>query len=230
LRGKARDFNWHNSIGVWSAPVLIVLTLTGVVISYPWAGNFVYRITGSPVPQRSGSDGASAQAAAPPAAGAPAEPRRASASPGNGESQPRPQIGPRLPDNLDVLQARAERAMPTWKSIALRLPARPGGPVSVTMTDATHWNGFARSQLTLDAETGDVVRWDPYAASSLGQKARGWMRFAHTGELGGVAGQAAAGAACVGGAFLVWTGLALALRRLVAGRSTTSARERARAA
>src|ERR1700754_893486 len=28
LSGKARDFNWHNVIGFWSAPVLIVLTMT----------------------------------------------------------------------------------------------------------------------------------------------------------------------------------------------------------
>ena len=26
LSGKARDWNWHNVIGFWSAPVLIVLT------------------------------------------------------------------------------------------------------------------------------------------------------------------------------------------------------------
>ena len=90
------------------------------------------------------------------------------------------------------------------------------------MTDATHWNQFARSQLTLDAATADVVRWEPYAASSAGQKLRGWMRFAHTGELGGVIGQFVAGLACVGGAFLVWTGFALAFRRFLAWRTRTA--------
>jgi hypothetical protein len=33
--GRARDFNWHNVIGLWCAPILIVLTITGVVMSYP---------------------------------------------------------------------------------------------------------------------------------------------------------------------------------------------------
>jgi uncharacterized iron-regulated membrane protein len=97
------------------------------------------------------------------------------------------------------------------------------------MTDATHWNRFARSQLTLDATTGDVVRWEPYADTSRGAKVRGWMRFAHTGELGGPVGQAIAGLACVGGAVLVWTGLALALRRYLAWRAA-SPRTTARAA
>jgi uncharacterized iron-regulated membrane protein len=44
------------------------------------------------------------------------------------------------------------------------------------------------------------------------------VRFGHTGELGGLPGQLAAGLACVGGAVLVWTGLALAFRRLIAWR------------
>jgi len=51
-RGKARDFNWHNVIGFWSAAVLIVLTATATVISYPWATNLVYRVTGNTPPER----------------------------------------------------------------------------------------------------------------------------------------------------------------------------------
>ena len=43
---------------------------------------------------------------------------------------------------------------------------------------------------------------------------RGWLRFAHMGELGGVTGQTLACVASVGGMFLVWTGLSLAWRRL----------------
>ena len=50
LRGKARDFNWHNVIGFWCAPILVVLTASGMVISYTWASNLVYTLTGSPRP------------------------------------------------------------------------------------------------------------------------------------------------------------------------------------
>ena len=57
LRGKARDFNWHNVIGFWCAPVLIVLTATGMVISYSWASNLVYTLTGSPRPVVAGRGG-----------------------------------------------------------------------------------------------------------------------------------------------------------------------------
>jgi uncharacterized iron-regulated membrane protein len=36
LRGRARDFNWHNVIGIWCARVLLVVILTGLVIYHRW--------------------------------------------------------------------------------------------------------------------------------------------------------------------------------------------------
>ncbi len=90
--------------------------------------------------------------------------------------------------------------------------------MTFSIVDARSWNAFARSQLTVNARTAAVVKWEPYDQQSRGQKWRGWVRFGHTGELAGLPGQIAAGVACVGGAFLVYTGLALALRRLAASR------------
>jgi uncharacterized iron-regulated membrane protein len=83
-----------------------------------------------------------------------------------------------------------------------------------TITDGANWNAFARSNLTVNSATGDVVQWQPYENNSLGQKVRGWLRFAHTGELGRLPGQLVAGLGCLGGVFLVYTGLSLAFRRL----------------
>jgi uncharacterized iron-regulated membrane protein len=189
---RARDFNWHNVIGFWCAPVLILLTATGAVMSYPWANRALYQMAGSPLP----------------AARSPQVPRDRQ---GPGDPQ-----GPRV--DVDRLWARAEQQLPTWQTVTMRLPERPRASVSFTMNDARHWNAFARSQLALDAATGEIVRWEPYAGQSRGQKWRGWVRFGHTGELGGVAGQALAGIACLGGVVLVWTGLALAFRRLLGWR------------
>ncbi len=57
LRGKARDFNWHNTIGFWSAIPLAIIVAGGVVISYPWATGLVYRAYGEapPVPAGAGA-------------------------------------------------------------------------------------------------------------------------------------------------------------------------------
>jgi uncharacterized iron-regulated membrane protein len=201
LSGRARDFNWHNAIGFWCAPVLVVLTATGMVISYPWASNLVYRLTGSPVPAgaRGGGSPAAASVRAPSAADPPAL-------------------------TLEGALQRARAQVPTWRTIVLRLPARDGGAISFTISDREHWNAFARSTLTIDPGAPDRARWEPYAATSLGQKVRGWMRFAHTGELGGRAGELVAGLASAGGAVLVYTGLALAWRRLLAWRGRRLAR------
>jgi uncharacterized iron-regulated membrane protein len=92
----------------------------------------------------------------------------------------------------------------------LRVPARTNDPVSFTITDGTRWNEFARSQLVVRSGSSDVLSWEPYAGTNRGQKVRGWFRFAHTGELAGIVGQVLAGAASAGGAWLVWTGVALA--------------------
>ena len=37
----ARDFNWHNVIGVWTAPVLVGIALTGTTISFDGVKKFV---------------------------------------------------------------------------------------------------------------------------------------------------------------------------------------------
>src|SRR5688572_24133811 len=50
LPSRARDFNWHNTIGFWSAVPLFIIVLSAVVISYTWAGNLVYRVVGETPP------------------------------------------------------------------------------------------------------------------------------------------------------------------------------------
>jgi uncharacterized iron-regulated membrane protein len=45
--GRARDFNWHNVIGLWCAPILLVLTASGIVMSYPWANALLFRLAGT---------------------------------------------------------------------------------------------------------------------------------------------------------------------------------------
>jgi len=76
-----------------------------------------------------------------------------------------------------------------------------------------------RAQLTIDRKTGREVRWEPFSSYNSGRRLRAWIRFTHTGEAGGVVGQFVAALAALGGAFLVFTGLSLAIRRLIASLS-----------
>lgn len=50
LRGRARDWNWHNTFGIWCSIPLFFVVLTGVVMSYPWANQLLYRLAGSEAP------------------------------------------------------------------------------------------------------------------------------------------------------------------------------------
>jgi uncharacterized iron-regulated membrane protein len=190
-RGKARDFNWHNVIGFWSAIPLFVIVLGSLVISYPWATDMVYRIVGEapPARQRPATPAAGAGGAAQ-GQNAGAARRPAGNAPGRAGSR-------RPPEGIDALWARAERQVPGWRSISFRLPS---------------------AAVTLNPSTAEVVRWEPFASLSTGRQIRSWLRFAHTGEVYGLVGQTIAGLVSLGGSVLVYTGLLLAFRRLLAWR------------
>lgn len=184
--GKARDFNWHNTIGFWSSLVLIILTITAAIISYQWAGNLLYTLTGNEVP--------APQTPAQPNAGRPTE---------------QPFV---IPENMNELWSRAAHQSDGWRSISMRLPATKDA--TFTIDEGKSFNIFARSTLTLDAVSGEVAKWDPYEKRNAAQQLRSWSRFTHTGESFGIIGQIIGFIACIGGAFLVYTGFALAIRRL----------------
>ncbi len=210
LSGRARDFNWHNVIGIWCAPVLLILTLTGLVMSYPWANNLLYTLTGNePPPPQAGPAERPAQGAA-----------RESQRPGERRPRPPSETG-RASVSLDVLWARAERQVSGWVLISLRMPPRPDGPVTFIIQEPVSWHPAPRSQLTLDPSTGAIVKWEPFAGQNLGRRLRSWVRPLHTGEAGGVPGQAIALVASAGGTVLVWTGIALAWRRFGGWRRRT---------
>ena len=186
VSGKARDFNWHTVLGFWSSFPLIILTLTAVVMSYNWANNLVYTITGSEPPQQ--------------------QQQRPPNAPNNQADAPDV-----LPDNLNEIWAKAENYT-AWKSVGLRLPIAKDAAV-FTIDEGKYPNKFGRSTLTIDTKTGEVSKWDSYGDQNAGRRLRSWVRFTHTGESGGIVGQLIGFLACLGGAVLVYTGFALAWRR-----------------
>lgn len=211
LPPKARDFNWHNTLGFWSAIPLAIIVYSGVVISYPWASNGVYRLMGEEPPARTAS--------APTAQG--------SAGARSGEAQA---------PGLDSLLSAAMAQDPEWNIVSLRVPATADAPAVLTIDRGDGGQPQLRGTLTLDAATGAVVSWAPFSAQSPGRQLRSWLRFAHTGEVYGLTGQTIAGLVSAFAVVLVYTGLALSWRRLTAWitrrRVTTTAatRERNRAA
>lgn len=302
LKGKARDFNWHNVIGLWSMPVLVVLTASGMVISYKWASDFVYTVTGSPAPATQGPPGSAGVKVTPPEGGAqrkelgvllatvqaqapdwasityrlPSPPRGAGGPGGQGKPSETPaaqsagagqgEAGSRTatPGGEGARPARGE-AERTVESGAPRAEGeRPaegerraegapraegerrgegerraeGAPraegerrgegtsrggkgdsdgkvdaVTFAVKQQDAWPLFASTQFSVDPFSGAVAKREGFADFNTGRKLRTWLRFLHTGEALGWVGQLIAALASLGGAFLVWTGLALSWRR-----------------
>lgn len=197
LSGKARNFNWHNTIGLWMFVPLFVIVLSGVFISYPWAGDLLLRLTGEEVAPRRRPEGS----------GGP------------------PSGGSKIDLNgLDPLWAQAEQRVEGWQTITMRLSRSADAPVTFTILRGGRGRPDLRAQLTLDRATGEVESWQPYASQSTGRKVRSWMRWLHTGEAGGFFGQTLAGLASAGAAVLVWTGMALSWRRFFPGLKKRNAR------
>jgi uncharacterized iron-regulated membrane protein len=198
LSGKARDFNWHNVIGVWSMAPLAIIVASGVVISYGWAGALVYRIAGEPTPTQQ----------APPAAD------RAAARDTTISL-----------DGINALVAQASAKMPEWRSISVTLPRASAKTVAFSLDAGTGGQPQSRAQLTLDRASGAETKFEPFSAQSPGRRARSILRFAHTGEVLGVVGQTIAGLLSLGAVFLAYTGIMLALRRFGAWRGRLSRAE-----
>ncbi len=211
--GRFRDWNWHNVIGFWLLPVLIVISASGLVISYRWANTLINRVAGDPPPQ-SGRAAPAKQAAI--------------ASP-----QSAPVLG------YGAVLAHIQSAIPAWDTITIRVPApRPAAPAANPASPApvpgpppfnawvrTHRNliDFIPVQLGIDPITGEIIKRLGYAEQPPAIKLRLWFRFLHTGQALGKPGQFVAGLGCLGGLVLVYTGFALSWRRFFPKRDRAKA-------
>ena len=201
LPGKARDFNWHNVIGLWSVIPLFIVVLSAVVISYSWASNLVYRVVGE----------------TPPAPRTAPRPSQSDSGSQRGKAEEREAESPF--EGLDPLWARAEQQLPDWQSISLRIQDSSNAPLTFTIDLGDGGQPHKRAQLTLDRKSGEVERWEPFSNYTRGRQLRSFLRFAHTGEVAGILGQTIAGLASAGATVLVWTGFALSWRRFRAWRA-----------
>jgi len=205
VSGKARDFNWHNVIGIWSSIPLFIVVASAVPISFPWGTALVYRAVGEePPPARGGGGGRGGRGGG--EAGGPAQGR--AEGPGARGGEP----GPVSYDGISTLMAQAQRQEDGWRTVNLRLPSADNAPLVFAIDRGDGGQPHLRSTLTL-SRTGEVVTYESFASQSPGRRLRSIMRFAHTGEVLGLPGQTVAGLVSAGGAVLVWTGIALAWRR-----------------
>jgi len=184
LAGRARDWQWHNAIGVLVLPLLVVLSLTGTVMSWKWAEAALYAAVGSEAPRRGG-----------PPAGAP---RTA----GQGA-----EAGPRAWQAwLDTAVVHAPSG---WERIVVQAPEGSKGP---SVTVQLPGQGKRQASTVLLAPDGSFREFKP-GRTDGGTRWRDLVRPLHTGELFGLPGQILMALASLGVLVLAWTGVALSWRR-----------------
>lgn len=192
---KARDYNWHHVFGIWALVPLLAVVISGVVISYSWAGNLLARAYGDAPAAQRGAPGSEDGA-----------PQASATLPALAHSVP-------LQDLLETARASGRN----WRTITIALPEAPDTPRIELTVDTGNGAQFDHKHLmTFDRSDGTLLTEITSAqAQTPARRARIFLRFLHTGEVYGWWGQTLAGLGSLAALFLVWTGLALAWRRLI---------------
>ncbi len=179
VQGPGRKLNWHYVVGIWSFVPLVVISVTGVVMSYPGVGDRVYPVVGAVM----GGGG-----------------EYAGEGWGGGGG-----LG------LAGALAAAEAQVPGWRSIVLTVPRPDHAQVRVDVGTGRSGQPQKATVLTVDRETGAVVSAESFRDEAPSHRAQEFLRYAHTGEYWGLAGQALAGLFALAVVVLAWTGFTVAL-------------------
>jgi len=189
---RARDFTWHHVFGVWSAAPLIVIVVSGSLFSYRWTGDLIFAAFGTErpaAPVSRGGDGGG----------------RVIESGGNSADFL----------SLDELFASVSALEADWREISITLPRGAQPTLSAIIDRGDGGQPQLRDTATLDRSNGEILEVRSFDSLPLNQRIRSTNRFLHTGEYFGLVGQTIAGVVSAFAAVMVWTGIALAWRRLV---------------
>ncbi|NNF27401.1 MAG: PepSY domain-containing protein [Gemmatimonadetes bacterium] len=196
LSPKARDFNWHNVLGIWLALPLMVIAASASVTSYAWAGDIVAWAAGEEPGARPPDMGSTATIGA-----------------GfTGADSP-------VASLRDAVVAAADRSVGDrvlpWREIDVTLPSVGDSTVSALVRRGGPGQPQLQEALTVDVRTGQLLERVGFENQPRARRYRSLLRFVHTGEYWGPRGQTVAGLVSLAAVLLGLTGISLALRRFV---------------
>ncbi len=188
---KARDYNWHHVIGFWSFIPLSLIVLTATIFYFNWANSAIYGFYGEKPPVRE-------------------------------RAQKEHHALVQGLASYESLFHRAkqhaqENGAEDWYSMWMEV-GEVHGAVEFYIDRSIGRRPDHAYNLVLDADDGRVLEVKRASDWSAGDQAWGIARHLHTGELFGVIGQTFAGLASLAACILVYTGLALAWRRLISSK------------
>lgn len=195
---KFRDYNWHHVFGIWSLIPLIAIVFTGMGFSYPTVKNFVSDVFAEPGQEQArpqGGGGGRGQAPQGPAITAPA-----------GSEQ----------KSLGELIAITQKELDDdWYKISASPARNATSAAEIRIGLEKSLSPTKDLSLSINPYTGEIVKRLGWEQMTTQAKANQVMRRLHTGEFYGVIGQTIAGIVSLFACIMVYTGIALAWRRLI---------------
>ncbi|MBN4075480.1 MAG: hypothetical protein COA71_08655 [SAR86 cluster bacterium] len=191
---QARDFNWHHVFGIWCAIPLIFIVATAAVFNYSWANNLVYQIYGEEAPQRG---------------------RTSTNQPTRENSALARQNYLSLDELFQSAQQLTEQTLGHWQTISITLPSMNADQVEFEINQSLGGQPQKQFTLALNRTSGEQLNLTGLSDASPGQQTRRIIRFLHTGEVLGFWGQTIAGLVSFATLLMIWSGFALAYRRLI---------------
>jgi ferredoxin-NADP reductase len=113
----------------------------------------------------------------------------------------------------ETFMRRTLTLVPAAGELTFTYPRKAGDSVEIRVIERNAPHSYARTYLYLDPYTGEVLRFEPYTASSAGTKIYRWLGALHTGNVGGVPMQLLLFAGILGVPVLGYTGVRGYLRK-----------------
>ena len=187
---KARDYNWHHVFSVWALIPLFLISLSGIVISFPWANDLVYAIYGESDHEHE-----------------------------HEHHQHADELTTEFLSHQEMLDIAIRHAEENdavdWHAIWMDASEGPDDPASFYIDRSIGHRLEYGYDLTIDSRDGKIIEYMKITDYSKGDQIRWHLRFLHTGDAYGFVGQTIAMLATIATCLLVYTGMALAWRRLV---------------
>ncbi|MDB6080417.1 MAG: peptidase [Akkermansiaceae bacterium] len=218
LKGRTRDWNWHNVLGIWFAIPLLIEAGTGVAMSYHWAGNLLVRLGGGQPEVRNeenrggrrgpgdhGDPGVHGESGG-------AERMRKRRQGGHDGEGAGGAVWPESTVGLNRAFTVAGGAVAGWNWIDLELPPQRGQAVFDVLS-GPRLRPAAKRTVTVELENARVTRNEGPDIQPIGRRMHALLEEIHTGTIAGWSGQALAAVAAMAAIVLIWTGFALTWRR-----------------
>ena len=198
FKRTGRGFLWdlHSVIGTWCLAFYLLASLTGLYWSYGWYRDMLYQVTGAERPEHM------------------RERKKEQNGPAVAENKSKPSKEiPVPPSNANQIWASFMSVGANFQNVSFRFSEKPGGDITISYLKQTAAHDYATDKLSINAESGAIVKQDNYQDRSAGQQLMNSIFALHNGSYFGLTGMILMMLASLGMPLFAVTGWMLYLDR-----------------